>query len=114
MVPGLILVDLKAADIALSTDVGPRNRPSRSRDTAPLGMIRNGGGQTRSTSLACGPLSVCHFASSVPSLGAIGTRRGLPPLVGPSLPNRTDDRTVIVLASRSTDPQRSAYASPGR
>src|SRR6184192_3455194 len=101
MVPGLVLVDLKAADIALSIDAGPRNRPSRSRDTAPLGRIRNGGGQTRSTSLTCGALAVFHVPSSAPSLGAIGTRRGLPPLVGPSLPNRTDDRTVIVLASRS-------------
>jgi hypothetical protein len=49
MVLGLIPVDSKAAKIALSTDVGPRNRPSRARDTAPFGMIRNGGGQTRST-----------------------------------------------------------------
>jgi hypothetical protein len=61
-----------------------------------------------------GPLAVFHFASSARSFGAIGTLRSLPEFGGPTLPLRTLARTVSTLAPRSTGPQRSTIASPGR
>jgi hypothetical protein len=80
------------------------------KDSAETSPTRAGGGQTRSVSVACGAPSVFHFASSAPSLGTIGSSRGLPDFVGPSFPLRTLAHTVSTVAPRSTDPQRSAIA----